>query len=346
MLGDRVQVLQPPDAKLAIAGGKIVGRRSGQAWEQWELPGFAKDGILINLGNTGPVLARRQVVVMHDAGVFSTPEAYSWKFRLWYKALQYLLIKRGAHIVTVSAFSRQEISQNLPISPADIAVIPEGADHMAALTANDDILRPHGLQPGKFVFAVGNLAAHKNLFALRDLADRLAARGLVLAISGAFGAAAYRGGAVNQLPSSARYLGRVSDAALKALYSNAACYVLPSSYEGFGLPAVEAMHCGCAVAAADIPALRETCGSAAVFFNPAAPGDIAEKVMALIDAPDRLAKLRIQALAHVRGMTWANAARALGNIIDALYGDEIAEIDSGLSPAKAVLAIGQTQEST
>jgi len=346
VFGDRVQVLLPPDAKLAIAGAKIVGRRTGQAWEQWELPSFAKDGILINLGNTGPILARRQVVVVHDAGVFSTPEAYSWRFRLWYKTLQYLLVKRGARIVTVSAFSRQEIARNLPISDAGIPVIPEGADHMAAFAADFNILRLHDLQPGKFVFAVGNLAAHKNLVTLRDLADRLAARGMVLAISGAFGAAAYRGGTFNQLPSCARYIGRVSDAALKALYCNAACYVLPSSYEGFGLPAVEAMHCGCAVAAADIPALRETCGSAAVFFNPAAPADIAEKVMALIDDPDHLAALRVRALAHVRGMTWANTASALGDIIDATYGPKIAEIDNSLAPASAMIAIGQTAETT
>jgi hypothetical protein len=60
-----------------------VGSRHGQAWEQIDLPRYAKRGILLNLGNTAPLMSRRQVVVIHDAGVFANPEAYSWHFRMW-----------------------------------------------------------------------------------------------------------------------------------------------------------------------------------------------------------------------------------------------------------------------
>jgi len=314
--GDRVHVLLPPDATLEIAGGYVVGRRTGQVWEQLELPRYVGKGILINLGNTGPILARRQVVVIHDAGVFSTPEVYSRKFRLWYKALQYLLVKRAARIVTVSEFSRRELVAHLPVRVTDVAVIPEGADHMLRLTADAAVLREYNLRRGQFVLAVGTLAAHKNLSSLGQLADRLAERGMVLAISGAIGAAAFRSSGVAQLPASALYLGRVSDEALKALYGNAACYVLPSHYEGFGLPAMEAMACGCAVVVADIPALRETCGDAAVYFDPSSPQDIAETVLALIGMPDRLSGLRARALEHGRSLTWSKAALALFNIID------------------------------
>jgi len=314
--GDRVHILMPPDATLELAGGYVVGRRTGQIWEQLELPRYVGKGMLINLGNTGPILARRQAVVIHDAGVFSTPEVYSMKFRLWYKTLQYLLVKRDAQILTVSEFSRRELVEHLPVSVTDVAVIPEGADHMLRLTADADVLREFDLQPGRFVLAVGTLAAHKNLSSLGQLADRLAERGMVLAIAGSVGAAAFRSSSAAQLPASALYLGRVSDEALKALYGSAACYVLPSYYEGFGLPAVEAMTCGCAVVAADIPALREACGDAAVYFDPSSPQDIAETVLALISVPDRLSGLRARALEHCRTLTWSKAAQALCNIID------------------------------
>jgi glycosyltransferase involved in cell wall biosynthesis len=314
--GDRVHILMPPDATLEIDGAYVVGRRTGQVWEQLELPRYAGQGILINLGNTGPVLARRQVVVIHDAGVFSTPAVYSWKFRLWYKTLQYLLVKRDARIVTVSEFSRRELVEHLPVSATDVAVIPEGADHMLRLSADAEVLREYGLRPGQFVVAVGTLAAHKNLSSLGRLADRLEERGMVLAIAGSIGAAAFRNSSEAQLPVSALYLGRVSDEALKALYGSAACYVIPSYYEGFGLPAMEAMTCGCVVAASDIPALRETCGDAAAYFDPASPQDIAETVLALIDMPDRLSGLRARALERGRTLTWSKAARALCDIID------------------------------
>jgi len=95
-----------------------VGRLNGHLWEQLELPGAARGGILVNLGNTGPLLAgRRQVVVIHDASVFDTPESYSWRFRTWYKGLERGLVWTGTHIVTVSEFSRQRIAARLHIDP-------------------------------------------------------------------------------------------------------------------------------------------------------------------------------------------------------------------------------------
>ena len=65
-----------------------------------------------------------------------------------------------------------------------------------------------------------------------------------------------------------RFLGRVSDEELVRLYNQASCFIFPSIYEGFGLPTIEAMKCGCPVLSSDIPVLREVCGDAAIFFNP------------------------------------------------------------------------------
>ncbi len=317
LLGERLTVLVPPDAKLGLPGAVTVGRRTGQVWEQLDLPGAARGGILINLGNTAPLLARRQCVVIHDAGVFSTPAAYSRKFRLWYKFLQRLLVFSGARIITVSKFSQGEIAARLGCRPADVGVVREGADHMARILSDPSVLAEHGLVPSGYVLAVGTLAAHKNLAALGVLADRLAAAGKVLVITGALGSAAFAAGPPAGLPAAARYVGRVSDAALKALYEHAACYVVPSLYEGFCLPAVEAAACGCAVAAADIPALRETCGDAAVYFNPHQPAQIAQTVLGLLADPQRLATMRSAARAHVAPMTWARAAQRLADLVDA-----------------------------
>ncbi|HQT73864.1 MAG TPA: glycosyltransferase family 1 protein [Acidiphilium sp.] len=307
-------LLTPQGGSLAWPGAREIGKRQGQVWEQLELPLHARGRLLINLGNTGPLLADRQIVVIHDAGVFSTPEAYSRQFRLWYKFVQKALIRRRATIVTVSAFSRREISRYLSLPESLIRVMPEGTDHMRLMSSDAGILAANGLAPGKFVLGVGTLSAHKNLAALENLAGQLHARGTPLVIAGGMGGAAFNAANESRLPQPARYIGRVSDAALKALYETAGCFVFPSRYEGFGLPPVEALACGCPVACADIPALRESCADAALYFDPNDPQQIAESVLSILDTPSRQNGLRTAGAARAAELTWAGAASILESI--------------------------------
>jgi glycosyltransferase involved in cell wall biosynthesis len=302
---DRVVVLAPRGSP---------GRWRAQLWEQMELPAQVAGGVLINLGNMAPVRVRRQLVVLHDAGVFATPQAYSWQLRLWYKHVHRQLAGRAARIVTVSAFARDELSRTLGVPAGAIAVISEGADHMAGITADPAILRK--LPTDGFVLAVGNLAAHKNLSALGTLAAALAARAMSLVITGGLAAGPFRHGSA--LPQPACYLGRVSDAELKALYQAARCLVFPSLYEGFGLPAIEAMTCSCPVAASRIPAIQETCADAALYFDPASSTDIAGQVSRLIDNAALRQSLRQAGLARATGFTWARAAAQLAAIADSI----------------------------
>jgi glycosyltransferase involved in cell wall biosynthesis len=309
-----VRLLVPPSDP-ADPSAVAVGRRGGQLWEQLELPNHTTDGLLLNLGNTAPLKLKHQVIVIHDAGVFSTPEAYPGRFKLWYRLMQRTMVLRKIPIVTVSEFARADIIRNLHARPDSVAVVPEGADHINKITADPTILERHGLTSGRFVLAVGNLAAHKNLAALGLLAQRLAGRGIPLVITGGFGGKAFhqRGGA--NLPQPAVYTGRVSDEQLKAFYQAAACFVFPSRYEGFGLPAAEAMACGCPVVASGIPALREVCGDAAIFCDPAAPAQFADAVLGLLDNPALSTRLAEAGLERTRTMTWANAAARLYDII-------------------------------
>lgn len=308
-LGTKPRLLGPRGARLpdawAAEGWRLEtdARATGQAWEQLCLPRAAAGAVLVNLANTAPLLARRQILVIHDAGVFATPQAYSWRFRAWYRLLHRAHAWRGTAIATVSEFSCGEIERHLGVPRARVAVLGEGAEH---------ILRVQPASPplaaGSYVLAVGTPAAHKNLAVLDATAAMLRARGLDLVAAGGvaggvFGAAAWPGGI--------RPLGRVDDATLASLYRGAACLVFPSRYEGFGLPAIEAMACGCPVVAAAIPALREVCGPAALLVELDDPPGFATAVARLLDAPAEATRLREAGLARAAGFTWQAAAERL-----------------------------------
>lgn len=309
-----IRLLAPPGAEgldeFPFLAPRIVGSRSGQLWEQLDLPRALSGDFLLNLGNTAPILTgSNQAVVIHDAGVFDTPESYSWKFRGWYQALQRLLVRRGARILTVSEFSAGRLAANLRI-PAPSATL-EGGEHILREPADTAILERNGLTKHGYALVVGTGAAHKNLAALRDAIGALGARGLVLAVAGAKDAGVFRqeGGAV--LDEHIRPLGRVSDAELRALYESALCLVFPSRYEGFGLPPVEAMWCGCPVVASRIGAVAEVCGEAALWFDAARPESLGEAIARLADDPDFRTSIAEAGRHRTASFSWDAAARRL-----------------------------------
>ena len=288
-----------------------VGTRSGQAWEQLDLPRAAGAAMLLNLGNTAPLLrGGRQAVVIHDAGVFDTPESYSVTFRAWYRTLHLALPRRGARIVTVSDFSRGRLAARLHLDPARIGVMPEGGEHVLRVAAEGEVLARNGLAPNGYALAVGTRAAHKNLGALRDAAALLAARGMVLAVAGAVEGGVFSGPADAE-GSAVRMLGRVTDGELRALYENALCLVFPSRYEGFGIPPLEAMWCGCPVLAARAGAVPEVCGNAALWFDADGPATPAEALARLLDEPGLAEALRAAGRDRARLYSWDAAAARL-----------------------------------
>ena len=109
-----------------------------------------------------------------------------------------------------------------------------------------------------------------------------------------------------RFPNASLSVGLVSGEELASLYRRAACMVFPSLYEGFGQPPLEAMACGCPVAASNIPAIAEACGDAAALFDPTDPEDIAAVVSGVLDAPERFAAAGPK---RARDFTWTETAR-------------------------------------
>jgi glycosyltransferase involved in cell wall biosynthesis len=291
-----------------------VGRTRGHIWEQTELPGAARGGILVSLGNTAPVLAgRRQVVVIHDAGVFDTPESYSFRFRTWYKTLQHWLVRTGVQIVTVSEFSRKRITARLGLDPARIAVMYEGSDHILRIPPDMGTLERYGLRRRKFALVVGSRVAHKNLEGLHQAAAALERRDMVIAVAGGSNSDVFRDVLSDRFAE--RRLGRVSDAELRMLYENAACLLFPSRYEGFGLPPIEAMACDCPVLAARGGAVEEICAEGALYFDNGSGRMISETVERLLEDHGLNDTLRTRGRVRAAALSWDASALTLGNVL-------------------------------
>jgi glycosyltransferase involved in cell wall biosynthesis len=288
-------------------------------WEQSALPWAARSGLLLNLAGSAPWFAARQVCSFHDAAVFDQPQAYTATFRRWYRALFRHAARSARRILTVSEFSRARLAACLPLRRDQIGLVPNAAGHLGAVQAQPAVLQRLGLVPQAYVLAVGSTNPSKNLAGLHDAFARLPRRlGLQLVIvgghnpqvfAGGSGAAASPGAAT--APGRVVYAGAITDAELKALYQQALLLAFPSLYEGFGLPPLEAMSCGCPVVAARAGAVPEVCGNAACLVEPGSAQALAEAIQRLADDPAERDRLRSAGLAHAAGHTWQHSAECL-----------------------------------
>lgn len=291
-----------------------LGRRQGHLWEQLDLARAQPDRLLLSLCSTGPALRQRQAVMIHDAQVWDAPDSFSRGFRLAYRALLPVVARRAQHVLTVSEFARRRL-QDLGIAPqGKPRVILNGADHILRVAADPAALTRHGLVPGGYFFAIGNLAPHKNLARLAEAAALREKGAPELIVAGGMNARVFASAGLQDRPG-VRFIGRITDPELRALYEGAQALVFPSLTEGFGLPPVEAMFCGCPVLATSGGAVPEICGDAALYVD---PRDLAGWTRGLQRlAADPALRDRMSGLGRVRAAryTWAAAAERLMQVL-------------------------------
>ncbi len=312
-------ILAPKHIRIHLQLKKIsyrtIGRLKGHFWEQVELPLYSRDGILLNLCNTAPVLKRHEIITLHDAAVFTFPEAYSWSFRTWYRILFKLFSLRLRNIITVSHFSENELLEHCPRFRNKISVIHHGKDHIVEIPSDDSVLLRHDLKGKKYIFAVSSLNPNKNFNSVIRAMKLLEHCGYDFVIAGGINSRIFNTSAIT-LSDQVKYIGYVTDAQLKALYEHAGCFVYPSLYEGFGFPPLEAMICGCPVIVSNIPSLKEVCGEAALYCDPLKPEDIAGKIEKIMSDDLMRNNYRNKGIERSVSFTWAKTAKETIRVIE------------------------------
>lgn len=261
-------------------------------WEQWVL---AKEisrtkEFLLNFGNLAPInFVKNQAVMIHDMAFFRHPEWFSRKFVLYYRFIIPIVVKRTRFIMTVSEFSKNELIECLNIKPEKIIVLP--------LWLNDrfqkEIKKPIVSQKDNYILTVASIDPRKNYKTLLRTFLSLSEQHISLFSAGDMSKnfAQDPGLRVYRNNSKIIFLGRCTDPELISLYSRALFYCSMSLYEGFGIPSLEAMACGCPLLLSDTPTHREVCGDAALYADPENEYDIKEKMTMLINNKEKREEL-------------------------------------------------------
>lgn len=301
----------PGDLELPRGASNVVvpsGLPPG-IWEQLRLPRVhGREGVLLCPSYLVPLWARSPTVVIHHGSYEGYPAAFPWLPRTKAQVAYALSAHRATMVSTVSEHSRLDMALHYRIDPARISVIPEGVDTTLFAPIND----PHMLHMWRtsrlatdrpFIMYAGKPAPRRNLPALLEAWTMLVRDGsldhdLVLFGTGLTG---------TNLQSAIEHTGfseRVHAVAyadheeLALAYNAADLLVYPSSYEGFGMPVLEAMACGTPVIALDNTAFPEFASGVAELLPDACPETLAQGIHAVLADPAR--RIRMGRLGPVR----------------------------------------------
>lgn len=309
----RVELLVPPGARdfpLANIPIRQVGLTAGYGWEQFEFPLHAHGAFLLNLCMLGPLIARHQIVVVHDATVPALPDNFSPRFRAAYMFMIPRLCARSDMVVTVSDFSRREIGKWYKADVDAMPVCYEGGEHINEEPADTTVLDRLDIAGRRFFLGVGVDSSNKNIKTVVEAFEKAKLDDAVLVLTGARDSRVF--GHLNiARAEGVRVAGFVSDRELRALYERAEALVFPSVYEGFGLPPLEAMNCGCPVIISEQPALMEVCGDAALHCDAFDTDQIMCHMRALYRDPGLRAHMAAAGRERARRFTWTATARYL-----------------------------------
>jgi len=323
----RASLPAPPASNFSYANTPISPRWLDRLWHRARipLPVEAFTGRIDLFHATDfvlpPVLpATRTLLTVHDLSFLRVPDTAIPALRDYLKAVVPRSVARADHILATSIATQHDLQALYDCPASKITVLYSGVDscfqpiHDPAKLAA--VQQKYGLQGKDFLLSVGTLQPRKNYSRVIRALETLAREGIVLhyAIAGGRGwmeAELHDSIARSGLQGRVQLLGLVDDADLPALYCSARLFIMPSLYEGFGLPLLEAMACGCPVITSNCSSLPEVVGDAGILVDPQDTAGIARAIARLVQDKPLHRRFRAAGLQRVTGFTWAKSAAQL-----------------------------------
>ncbi len=257
------------------------------------------------------------VISVMDLSYIHFPELFKkrdlYKLTNWTK---YSSLK-AKKIITISNSSKNDIIKFYKIPAEKIEVVYPGIKEIKKSSMNK-IPAKYGVE-GDFILYIGTLQPRKNVAKLIEAVSLLEDKKVQLVIIGKKGwkyEEILEAPKKYQVEERIKFLNFVPDQDLPAFYSNAICYVLPSLYEGFGLPILEAMQHGCPVLTSNISSLPEAGGDAAVYFDPYNVDDIASKIEKVMKSDGLREEMKKKGNEHVKNFSWEKSAKKVLDILE------------------------------
>jgi len=305
----------------------------GHLWEQFCLPQRCRRfKVLWSPANSGPLTIDRQVVTVHDLAVVDHPEWFNPQFALWYRWMMPRLVRRVRRIIAVSEFTKQRILEISGVDESRVVVIPNGVDARFRPRAQQEvnqIKRRLGIQGQEYVLNLATIEPRKNLRRQLEAWSQCVEflpDNICLVIAGVHGKTqVFQKADLGPMPARVIMAGFIPDELLPALYSGALVFLYASIYEGFGLPALEAMACGTPPVVGQNTALSEVIGNCGVLVDAQQAESIAWGVRHLIEDGDARSALARAGLERSRGFSWQRSAELTQKIL----GQALTVDDSG-----------------
>jgi glycosyltransferase involved in cell wall biosynthesis len=276
---------------------------------------------LIHVQYTAPLLAGIPIVVtVHDVSFIEHPKYFTGTRRSQLRLTVGRTVRRAARILTVSEFSRDAILRAYDVAPEKVRVIPNAANPEFRVVGREKAqaaVRDRLRLDAPFILSVGDLQPRKNQIGLiaafsklltecPQLKHHLVLTGKETWFTPKVREAARACGFASRI----HFTGFVSDADLLELYNACDCFVFPSFYEGFGLPILEAMACGRAVACSNTSSMPEVADGAGLLFDPYQTPEITRALKDILLDAELRGRMERLGLQRAAAFTWKKSARA------------------------------------
>lgn len=310
----------PENARVLRTGKNKVRPLQRILWEQFAQPrllGKLKLDLLHSLAFVSPLLSHiPSIVTVYDLSFLHFPERFKTANRNYLRLFTRLSCQRARRVVAISENTRRDIVEQYQIPAERVDVVYPGLDERFKPLSPEAIaeFRARKGLPERYIFYLGTIEPRKNLNTLIRAYARLLPGNVKLVCAGGRGWMAedvFQTVQELRLQRNVLFPGYVSREELPLWYNAAEVFVYPSSYEGFGLPVLEAMACGVPSITTHSSSLPEVAGDAAYLLPPEDPTALADALSRLLESPAERTRLQARGPQQAEKFRWENSAREM-----------------------------------